>query len=411
MRRRVVITGVGAVTPVGLSARESWQSLLEGKGGIGPITRFDASELPCSMAGELKGFDPTRWLSPRELRATDPFTQYAIAAAAMAMADAGLGKFDGEAAERAGCYLGVGLGGMTTLERTVTSMRERGMRHGISAYAVAQVISNLAPGQIAIRFCAKGPNMAHASACASSAHAIGEAMRVIRDDLCDVMIAGGAEATLSPLALGAFAAMRALSPRQAPEASCPFDRRRDGFVMGEGSAVLVLEEREHALARGARIYAEVAGYGLSADATHLTAPAPEGEGAQRAMKMALRDARMDASEVGYVNAHGTSTPLGDALETHAIKRVFGDRASSLPVSSTKSATGHLLGAAGAVEALFCALALSEGAVPPTLHLHEPDPACDLDYVPHEARQLAIRAALSNSFGFGGTNASLVFAQA
>ncbi len=411
MRRRVVITGIGAVTPVGLSARESWQRLLDGRGGIGPITRFDASELPCRVAGELKGFDPAQWLSPRELKATDPFIQYAIAAAAMAMADAGLGRFEGEAAERAGCYMGVGLGGMTTLERTVTSMRERGMRHGISAYAVAQVISNLAPGQIAIRFGAKGPNMAHASACASSSHAIGEAMRVVRDDLCDVMIAGGAEATLSPLALGAFAAMRALSPRQAPEASCPFDRRRDGFVMGEGSAVLVLEEREHALRRGARIYAEVAGYGLSADASHLTAPAPEGEGAQRAMKMALRDARLGADDVGYVNAHGISTPLGDALETHAIKKVFGDRAASLPVSSTKSATGHLLGAAGAVEALFCALALAEGVVPPTLHLDEPDPACDLDYVPHEARELPIRAALSNSFGFGGTNASLVFAQA
>ena len=410
--RRVVVTGLGALTPVGLTAEESFAALLRGQSGIGPITRFGLDGFTCKIAGELPGFDPTRWMTPREARTMDPFIHYAVAAAQMAMEDAGLARLEGELADRTGCYIGAGLGGISTLESTHGTLMAKGPRHGISAYFVTQMIVNLAPGQVAIRWNARGPNMSHVSACASSAHSIGEAMRAIQHGTCDLMIAGGTEATITPLGVGGFCSMKAVSTRndEPTRASRPFDADRDGFVMGEGSAVLILEELERARRRGARIYAELVGYGLSGDANHITAPAPEGEGGQRAMRLALADAQLAPEGVGYINAHGTSTPVGDVLETQAIKRVFGDHARRLAVSSTKSMTGHLLGAAGAVESVISVLAVARSVLPPTINLDNPDPACDLDYVAHQAREVRVHAAMSNSFGFGGTNASLVFAR-
>ena len=411
MRRRVVVTGVGLVTPVGTGTEETWQALLAGRSGIASITRFDASCFSTRIAGEVKGFEPTRWMGAREARTTlaDPFIQYAIAAGAMAMSDSGL-TIEGELCERAGCFVGSGMGGLGTIEATHKSFLEKGPRHGISPFFATQLIINLAAGHLAMKYNAKGPSYAQVSACSSGANAIGDAFRAIQRDDVDVMICGGTEAVVTPLGVGGFCAMRALSTRNdAPaEASRPFDLDRDGFLLAEGAGILVIEEMEHAKKRGARCYAELSGYGANADAYHVTAPAPEGEGAQRCMRLALKDARLAPTDIDYINAHGTSTKLNDATETVAIKHVFGEHARRLMVSSTKSMTGHLLGAAGGVEAAFCTLALARGQVPPTINYTTPDPACDLDYVPNTARDARLRHAMSNSFGFGGTNACLVF---
>lgn len=408
--RRVAITGLGLVTPLGLGVDENWRRLCAGESGIGPITRFDASAMPTRIAGEVRGFDPTRWVAKKEVRQMDLFIQYAIAAASMAVEDAGLGAPDEP--DRFGVYVGAGLGGLPVLEATADSLREKGPRQGISPYFVPAIISNLAPGQISIRLGYRGPNMSHVSACSSGAHSIGEAFHLIARGGADVMIAGGTEGTVSPLAVGGFCAMRALSTRNdAPTAaSRPFTASRDGFVLSEGCGLLVLEEWERARARGARIYAEMIGYAATADAFHITSPPPGGEGAQRCMRLALRDARLAPEAVGYINAHGTST-AADAIETAAIRAVFGAHADRLAVSSTKSMHGHLLGATGGVEAAICALALQRGVLPPTINLDDPDPACDLDYVPKVAREQGVEAALSNSFGFGGTNACLVLRRA
>ena len=406
--RRVVVTGLGAVTPVGVGVRSTWDAILAGTSGVGPITRFDAKDFSTTIAAEVKGFDPERFIDRKEIKRMDPFIHYAMAAAHMAMEDAGL-VIDAALAPKAGVYMGSGLGGLSTLERYHQAYMEGGPRK-ISPFFITMLISNLAPGHIAMRYGAKGPNIATTTACAASSHATGEAMHAIRSGVCDVVIAGGAEATITPLGLGGFCSMKALSTRNDDPgaASRPFDKDRDGFIMGEGSAILILEELEHARSRGAKIYAEMLGYGASADAYHVTAPAPGGEGAVRAMTAALADAGLPASAVDYINAHGTSTSYNDLYETMAIKTVFGDRAKSIAVSSTKSMTGHLLGAAGAVEGMFCSLALKEGMIPPTMNYTTPDPECDLDYVPNAPRRQAIRYAMSNSFGFGGTNSVLLF---
>jgi 3-oxoacyl-[acyl-carrier-protein] synthase II len=404
-KRRVVITGIGLVTPVGIGTEESWAGLLQGRSGIGPITYFDTSQFATKIAGQLTGFDPTQFMTSREAKQVDPFIQYAIAAGGMAMADSGL-KIEGEFAERVGCYVGAGLGGITTIEATKMSLGAKGPRHGISPFFVPEIIINLAPGQISIRHGLKGPNMSHVSACSTGAHAIGEAARLIRYGDADAMVCGGTEATITPLGIGGFNSMRALSTRNdAPkEASRPFDNERDGFIMGEGAGIVVLEELEHARKRGAKIYAELSGYAANSDAHHITAPAPEGEGAQRCMRLALKDAGWAPSDIDYINAHGTSTKMNDTNETLAIKKIFGDHARKLMVSSTKSMTGHMLGAAGGVETAICALAIAKGALPPTINYTTPDPDCDLDYIPNTARQVRVRRVLSNSFGFGGTNA-------
>jgi 3-oxoacyl-[acyl-carrier-protein] synthase II len=411
MRRRVVVTGVGLVTPVGIGTEETWRALLAGRSGIAAITRFDASRFSTRIAGEVKGFEPTCWMGAREVRTTaaDPFIQYALAAGAMAMSDAGL-TIEGELCERAGCFVGSGMGGLGTIEAAHKSFMEKGPRHGISPFFATQLIINLAAGHLGMKYNAKGPSYAQVSACSSGANAIGDAYRAIQRDEVDVMICGGTEAVVTPLGVGGFCAMRALSTRNdAPaEASRPFDLDRDGFLLAEGAGILVLEEMEHARRRGAHCYAELSGYGANADAYHVTAPAPEGEGAQRCMRLALKDARLAPSDIDYINAHGTSTKLNDVTETVAIKQVFGEHARRLMVSSTKSMTGHLLGAAGGIEAAFCALALARGQVPPTINYATADPACDLDYVPNTARDARLRHAMSNSFGFGGTNACLVF---
>lgn len=408
---RVVVTGVGLVTPVGVGTEETWQALLRGQSGIAPITRFDAAAYATRFAGEVKGFEPTRWMSAREAKSSmsDPFIQYAVAAGAMAMEDAGLAGA-GELGERGGCFIGSGMGGVATIEATHRALLAKGPRHAFSPFFVPQIAINLAAGQLSIRYGARGPCYSQVSACSSGAHAIGDAFRVIQRGEADVMMCGGTEAVVTPLGVGGFCAMRALSTRNdAPaEASRPFDLDRDGFVLAEGAGVLVLEELEHARRRGARIYAECKGYAANADAHHITAPAAEGVGAQRCMRAALDDARLDATDVGYLNAHGTSTKMNDVTETLAIKRTFGEHARALMVSSTKSMTGHLIGAAGGVEAAFCALAVARGQVPPTINYVTPDPDCDLDYVPNTARDAKVRNAMTNSFGFGGTNACLLF---
>ncbi|HJZ88300.1 MAG TPA: beta-ketoacyl-ACP synthase II [Polyangia bacterium] len=411
MTRRVVITGIGLVTPCGVGTEDTWQALVRGESGIGPITRFDCSHFATRFAGEVKGFDVTRWMEKREARQFDLFIHYAVAAASMAMDDSGL-KVTDQNAERVGCFVGAGLGGVLTIERTCAALAEKGPRHGISPYFVPAIIVNMAPGVISIRTGAKGPNVSHVSACSTGAHAIGEAARAIERGDADAMIAGGCEATISPLGVGGFNSARALSTRNdAPQkASRPFDADRDGFVVAEGAGILILEELELAQRRGARIYAELRGYGLTSDAHHITAPAPEGEGAQRCMRMALKDAGLAPEAVGYINAHGTSTKQNDATETVAIKKVFGAHASKLAVSSTKSMTGHTLGAAGGIEAGITALAIARGVLPPTINYETPDPECDLDYVPNTARELRVEAALSNSFGFGGTNACLLLSR-
>jgi len=408
---RVVVTGVGLVTPVGVGTEETWQALLRGQSGIAPITRFDAAAYATRFAGEVKGFEPTRWMSAREAKSSmsDPFIQYAVAGGAMAMEDAGLAGA-GELGERGGCFIGSGMGGVATIEATHRALLAKGPRHAFSPFFVPQIAINLAAGQLSIRYGARGPCYSQVSACSSGAHAIGDAFRVIQRGEADVMMCGGTEAVVTPLGVGGFCAMRALSTRNdAPaEASRPFDLDRDGFVLAEGAGVLVLEELEHARRRGARIYAECKGYAANADAHHITAPAAEGVGAQRCMRAALDDARLDATEVDYLNAHGTSTKMNDVTETLAIKRTFGEHARALMVSSTKSMTGHLIGAAGGVEAAFCALAVARGQVPPTINYVTPDPDCDLDYVPNTARDAKVRNAMTNSFGFGGTNACLLF---
>jgi 3-oxoacyl-[acyl-carrier-protein] synthase II len=411
MARRVVITGIGLVTPIAVGTEETWQGLLAGKSGIGPITHFDHSQFATHFAGEVKNFDVTRWIASRDAKNIDRFIQYAVAAAALALDDSGL-KIEGEFAERVGCYVGAGLGGVSSIEIACATMAQKGPRHGISPFFVPMIIVNLAPGQISIRFGAKGPNFSHVSACSTGAHAIGEALRAIERGDADAMICGGTEATVSALGVGGFNSMRALSTRnEAPEAaSRPFDKDRDGFVIAEGAGIVIIEELELAKKRGAKIYAELTGYAANADAHHITAPSPQGEGAQRCMKLALKDARLAPADIGYINAHGTSTKMNDATETLAIKAVFGDAARKVMISSTKSMTGHMLGAAGGVETAICALAVARGAIPPTINYTTPDPECDLDYVPNTAREVRVQHVLTNSYGFGGTNASLVLSR-
>jgi 3-oxoacyl-[acyl-carrier-protein] synthase II len=411
-RRRVAVTGIGLVTPVGIGVGETWSALVEGRSGIDRLTRFDSAGLETHIGGEVKGFDPTRWISERDARTMDRFVQLAIAGAGLAFADAGL-TIDEETAERAGCYVGVALGGSPMIESTVLEVQKRGPRFGVSPFFLPAVLPNMAAGLVASRFNLKGPNVCTATACAAGAHAIGEAARAIQRGDVDVALAGGAESSLNLVALGGFAAVRALSKRNDTprEASRPFERDRDGFVMSEGAGLLVLEDMDRARARNARIYAELAGYAATCDAGHPTAPAANGDGARRCMRSALRDAGLGPEDVDYINAHGTSTKMNDQVETLAIKAAFGESARAVMVSSTKSMTGHMLGAAGGVEAAVCALALREGVVPPTINHVTPDPACDLDYVPNEARRVRVRAAMSNSFGFGGSNATLILTQA
>lgn len=406
--RRVVVTGIGTVSALGIGAEKNWQSLLAGKSGIDRITRFDCSGLPSQIAGEVKDFDAEAFIEKKEIRKMDLFIQYALAAAEEAVKDSRL-IIDDENAERVGVLVGAGLGGLPTIEKYHSAYLEGGYKK-ISPFFIPMLITNLAPGQISMRFGAKGPNVSSVSACATGTHSIGDAYHIVRRGDADVMIAGGAESTITPLAVGGFCVMRALSTRNddPQAASRPFEKGRDGFIMAEGAGIVILEEYESARARGARIYAELVGYGLTADAHHLTAPAPGGEGAARCMAMALKNAGMQPEEVTYINAHGTSTPFNDLYETMAIKTVFKEHAKKLMVSSTKSMTGHALGAAGGLEAVYSVLAIDRGEIPPTINYHEPDPECELDYVPNEARQARVNSVLSNSFGFGGTNASLLF---
>lgn len=406
--RRVVVTGVGAVSPLGIGNQKNWEALVAGKSGVGLITRFDASDLPVKIAGEVKDFNAEEYIDKKEVKKMDLFIQYAMAAAHHAMEDSGL-QVTEENAERVGVLVGAGLGGLPTIEKYHSALLEGGYKK-ISPFFIPMLIINLAPGHISIKYGAKGPNLSSVSACATGTHSIGDAYHIIRRGDADAMIAGGTESTVTPLGIGGFSVMKALSSRNdsPTEASRPFEKSRDGFVLAEGSGIVVLEEYEAAKKRGAKIYAEIVGYGLTGDAYHLTAPAPEGEGAARCMKMALANAGIRPEEVGYINAHGTSTPFNDFYETLAIKRVFGDHARNLMVSSTKSMTGHLLGAAGGVEAVFTLMAMDKGIVPPTINYQEPDPECDLDYVPNTARDAKITCAVSNTFGFGGTNASLLF---
>ncbi len=409
---RVVITGIGLVTPLGIGRAETWQALLAGKSGIAPISLFDCSAFRVRIAGEVKDWDATRFVERKKLKEMDRFTEFALGASAMAIQDAQLELSD-EDRDEAGCFIGVGLGGLFTLEKTKQTLMEKGPTK-INPYAIPGIIANLAAGQVSMAHGLRGPSYCTTSACSSGAHAVGEAAEWIRRGRAQVMVAGGAEATVTPVGIGGFEAMYALSKRNddPQAASRPFDKGRDGFVSGEGSGVLVLESLSHAKKRGARIYAEITGYGASSDANHLTQPAPHGEGAQRSMRMALKDANVAPDAVDYVNAHGTSTPLGDIAESEAITGVFGEHATSkkLWVSSTKSMMGHLLGAAGAVESAICALAVAESKIPPTINLTDPDPQCPLDYVALTARERHVRHALNNSFGFGGTNCSLVFSR-
>jgi len=407
-RRRIAITGIGLITPLGIGTVPTWSRVCAGESGIGPITRFDASEFTTTIAGEVRGFDGTQWIPKRNLRQMDLFIQYAIAAADMAVKEAGLDQ-DKPDPERWGCYVGAGMGGLGMIESTYKALLDKGPRHGISPYFTPAVIINLAPGQISILHDCRGPNMSMVSACSTAAHSIGEAARVIERGDADLMIAGGTESTVTPLGIGGFCSARALSQRndEPTKASRPFTKSRDGFVLSEGAAILVLEELERAKARGVAIVAELVGYAASADAHHITMPAPGGEGAARCMQLALKDAGLAPAAIGYINAHATSTSA-DSIETNAIRTVFGPWAKSgLAVSSTKSMHGHLLGAAGGLEAAICALALRDGVLPPTINLDDPDPECDLDYVPHEARRVRVEHAMSNSFGFGGTNAALI----
>jgi beta-ketoacyl-acyl-carrier-protein synthase II len=407
MKRRVVVTGLGAITPVGNDAATTWRALVEGKSGAGPITKFDASSFPVTFACEVKNFDPSQYMERKEAKRADPFTQYAVSCAVQAMQDAGLSNGATYDPDRTGVIIGSGIGGLKTFEEQHDVYRARGQSK-ISAFFIPMFISDIAAGIVSMRFNAKGPNYATVSACATSAHAIGDAFRTIQYGDADVMITGGSEATVTPMAIGGFANMKALSERNdSPEtASRPFDATRDGFVMGEGGAVLILEELEHAKRRDARIYGEIVGYGATGDAYHLTAPAPDGEGAQRAMRRAMNDAGLGLADVQYINAHGTSTPANDLNETKAIKAVFGEHAADVSVSSTKSCTGHMLGAAGAIECIVSIMAVKECTIPPTINYETPDPELNLNYTPNHAIKRDARAALSNSFGFGGHNVTL-----
>jgi len=406
--RRVVVTGIGLVSSLGIGTDANWAALAAGRSGVGAITKFDASQFATRIAGEVKGFDPLAFIEKKDVKKMDIFIQYAIAASQFAIDDARL-VVTPELAPRVGVFIASGIGGFTTIEREHKALLEGGPRK-ISPFFIPSAIINLAAGQVSIRYGAKGPNSATCTACSASAHAIGDAFEIIRRGAADVMIAGGSEAAITPMGIGGFGAMRALSTRndEPQKASRPFDKDRDGFIVGEGAGVLILEELEGATARGARIYAELVGYGMAADAYHITAPSEDGDGAFRVMRAAIESAGVSPSAVEYINAHGTSTPQGDQLETLAIKRCFGDHAKKIAVSSTKSMTGHLLGAAGGLEAGITVLAVHNQCVPPTINLDHPDEACDLDYVPHKSRALKIAYALSNSFGFGGTNAALLF---
>ena len=408
MARRVVVTGLGMVTPLGTGVAKNWEAVCSGKSGIGTISRFDASGFASQIAGEVTDFNPEDFIAKQQIRRFDVFIHYAVASARMAFEDSGI-VIDQKNANRVGCVTGSGLGGLAMLEHYHSVLIEKGPKR-ISPFFIPGIIANMAPGQIAIEFGAKGPNISIETACAASAHAVGEAFRYIREGISDVMFTGGAEAVVTPLAVGGFCSMRALSTRnEAPEkASRPFDLDRDGFIIGEGAGILILEELEHALERGASIYGEVVGYGLSGDAYHISAPEPEGAGAISCMKRALEYAGMKPEAIDYINAHGTSTQLNDAAENKAIKAVFKAHAYNLSISSTKSMTGHLLGGAGGTESVFSMLTIKNGIIPPTINYETPDPECDLDYVPNVARKAEVRTVMSNSFGFGGTNASLIF---
>jgi 3-oxoacyl-[acyl-carrier-protein] synthase II len=408
LQRRVVVTGVGLLTSVGIGTEPVWEAIKSGQNGIGPITAFDASQFNCQIAGEVKGFDPATYIEKKEIKKMGRFIQFAIAASEFALQGAKL-KIEPEDAERAGVYIGSGIGGFEVIEREHKNLLEKGPGR-ISPFFIPATIINLASGYVSIRSGAKGPNSATATACTTSAHSVGDSFRIIQYGDADVMICGGAEACITPMGIGGFAAMRALSQRNDhPElASRPWDNERDGFVVGEGAGILVLEELEHAQRRGAPVLAEIVGYGMSGDAFHITSPADDGDGAFRVMRNALRDARIEAPQIDYINAHGTSTPLGDRIETTAIKRVFAEHAHRVAISSTKSMTGHLLGGAGGLEAGISVLAIRDQIAPPTINYQCPDPECDLDYVPNQARSMKIDYALSNSFGFGGTNGCLIF---
>ena len=408
MKKRVVVTGLGMVTPLGTGTEKSWNALLEGRSGIRKITQFDASDFASRIAGEVPDFEIDRFIEIKEQKKMDRFIHLGLAASVFAMEDSGL-KVTKDNAGRVGVLIGSGIGGLTTIQKYHKILLEKGPRR-ITPFFIPMLIINLIAGQVSIRFGAKGPNSSVATACASGSHSIGDAFRIIQRGEADAMIAGGAEAVINALAIGGFTAMRALSTRndEPEKASRPFDKDRDGFVMGEGSGILILEEMEFALKRGAKIYAEMIGYGMTGDAYHITTPSPDGDGAARCMKAAINDSRISPDELSYINAHGTSTKYNDELETGAIKRVFGEHAYKLAVSSTKSMTGHLLGASGGVEAVISVLSIFNNIVPPTINLTNPDPECDLDYVPHKARKMEVNAAMSNSFGFGGTNACIIF---
>ena len=408
MTRRVVVTGLGMVTPLGTGVEKNWETVCSGRSGIGPITKFDASDFASQIAGEVKDFRSEDFMDKRQIRRFDVFIHYAVASARMAIEESGL-KIDSSNGHRIGCITGSGLGGLAMLEYYHSVLLEKG--HGrISPFFIPGMIPNMAPGQIAIEFQARGPNVSIGTACAASSHALGEAFRFIREGISEAMITGGSEAVVTPLALGGFCSMRALSTRnnEPEKSSRPFEMDRDGFVMGEGAGMLIIEELDHALERGANIYAEIVGYGLTSDAYHISAPDPDGVGAINCMKSALNYAGLAPEDIDYINAHGTSTKLNDLSENKAIKTVFGDHAHKLAISSTKSMTGHLLGGAGGVEAIFSVLTIKHGIIPPTINYETPDPECDLDYVPNQARHTKVRTAMSNSFGFGGTNATLIF---
>ncbi|MFZ7096278.1 beta-ketoacyl-ACP synthase II [Luteimonas dalianensis] len=409
-KRRVVVTGLGILSPLGNDLVSSWEGITAGRSGIGPITHFDASAFPTRISGEVRDFDASKWIAPKDMKKMDPFVHYGVAASMMAIGDAGL-EIAGDDAERIGVAIGAGIGGLKGIEETTLKYNEGGPRK-VSPFYVPSTIINMIAGQVSIMTGAKGPNIAAVTACTTATHNIGLAMRMIQYGDADAMIAGGAEYATTPTSLGGFCSMKALSTRNdAPEqASRPWDEGRDGFVMGDGAGILVLEEYERAKARGARIYAELAGFGMSGDAFHMTAPSENGDGAGRCMSAAIADAGVDLARIGYINAHGTSTPAGDLAETMAIKSVLGAHAEKVAVSSTKSMTGHLLGAAGGVEAVFSAMAIQSGVLPPTINLDNPSEGCDLDYVPHTAREAKVDVVLSNSFGFGGTNGTLVFAR-
>ncbi len=408
MRRRVVVTGLGMVTPLGTGVEKNWEAVCAGKSGIRPIERFDSSPFPCRIAGEVPDFRSEDFMDKQQARRFDIFVHYAVASARMAMEDSGL-RIDRGNEYRVGCLTGSGLGGLTMLEHYHQTLLEKGPRR-ISPFFIPGIIANMAPGQIAIEYGARGPNLSVETACAASTHAIGESFRLIREGIADAMITGGSEAVITPLALGGFCSMKALSTRNdEPErASRPFDLHRDGFIMGEGSGIIILEELQSALERGAKIYAEITGYGMSSDAYHVSAPDPDGAGAVSCMMAAIEDAGLKPDNIDYINAHGTSTKLNDDSETRAIKKVFGEHAYALPVSSTKSMTGHLLGGAGGIEAIYTILTIKNGLMPPTVNYDTPDPECDLDYVPNVARKGEVRSAMSNSFGFGGTNGTILF---